>query len=241
LEWDGFKPRAYVLNWEKISGLPLTEASSGQQMTIGEILETFHKQKVELDDRTTELALKSESKELVVRGMDFHRELLQIVYRIEGQDLSPYDVWWFYYDSDSSKISKKLNWYNFFWVVHNKIVDEDVSLGDTVDNGFDPNVLVPITENESRFYVGEKAKHQAEEKFWYRKFYTETRTGQLMLLRPDKPEIYYYREQPWRKARDLPLSTEESLFHINVSLRSIRFALWALVLVGALLLYSRLR
>ena len=48
LEWDGFQPQAYVLDWEKIWELPLTEASSSQQMTIRQILDAFHEQKVEV-------------------------------------------------------------------------------------------------------------------------------------------------------------------------------------------------
>jgi hypothetical protein len=30
--------------------------------------------------------------------------------------------------------------------------------------------------------------------YWYRKFYQETRTGQLMVLRPDEPTLHYFPE-----------------------------------------------
>jgi hypothetical protein len=41
---------------------------------------------------------------------------------------------------------------------------------------------------------------EAFERYWYRRFYTETVTGQLMVLRPDEPILYYY-ERP--AVRDL--------------------------------------
>ncbi|MGC2830624.1 MAG: hypothetical protein WB994_13375 [Candidatus Acidiferrum sp.] len=33
---------------------------------------------------------------------------------------------------------------------------------------------------------------EALDRYWYRKFYTETMTGQLMVLRPDEPILYFY-------------------------------------------------
>lgn len=38
----------------------------------------------------------------------------------------------------------------------------------------------------------EKLRPQALELYWYRRFYTETLTGQLMVLRPDEPTLYHY-------------------------------------------------
>jgi len=33
---------------------------------------------------------------------------------------------------------------------------------------------------------------EANTRYWYRRFYTETRTGQLMALRSDDPRLFYY-------------------------------------------------
>ena len=42
---------------------------------------------------------------------------------------------------------------------------------------------------------------EAFEIYWYRKFYTETMTGQLMVLRPDEPILYHYERQQTRNVQ----------------------------------------
>ncbi len=38
-----------------------------------------------------------------------------------------------------------------------------------------------------QFWSRSESWREANERFWYRKFYQEMRTGQLMVLRPDEP------------------------------------------------------
>src|SRR5215469_11881279 len=53
---------------------------------------------------------------------------------------------------------------------------------------------------------------EAEVKYWYRRFYSETRTGQLMVLRPDKPILYEYRgaDSLW----DMELATIRKAYYL---------------------------
>ena len=84
--------------------------------------------------------------------------------------------------------------YVFFVVYGNAIVREAVSFCDYSDSEFDPSVFEsgedshPIWRNEPEWAA-------ARVRYWFRKFYTETRTGQLMVLRPDEP-ILYHHERP---------------------------------------------
>ena len=64
--------------------------------------------------------------------------------------------------------------------------------------------------------------------FWYRKFYSETRTGQLMVLRPDEPILYYY-ERPQAPARDIVREIQSATL-----LKTYRLLLFALPLLVAL-------
>ena len=68
--------------------------------------------------------------------------------------------------------------------------------------------------------------HEADTRYWYRKFYTETRTGQLMALRPDEPQLFFYEET----GPDVMGAIEV----LNQSLVTIRLLLWALVIVSVI-------
>ena len=48
--------------------------------------------------------------------------------------------------------------------------------------------------------IGEDSAHQAQVSFLYRKFYRETETGQLTVLREDAP-VYHYPEGRWPTQR----------------------------------------
>ena len=116
---------------------------------------------------------------------------------------------WFWYDSDRSEDSER---HSFFVVYGDKIVREEVSLLDYPGSGFDPLIFHAESSPRGSF---ERARIQ----FWYRKFYTETLLGQLMVLR--KPEL----SDRWNLDRPTRL------------LRKIQVLLWILIaLVGVVLI-----
>jgi len=94
-------------------------------------------------------------------------------------------------DFDSGRTAKdsSAEGYAFFLVAQNSI-REVVSLHNFLDSGFDPTLLVPASADSELDWVDEERWSAATDIFWYRKFYAETRVGQLMLLRSDKPKIF---------------------------------------------------
>jgi hypothetical protein len=61
-------------------------------------------------------------------------------------------------------------------------------------------------------------------RYWYRKFYTETRIGQLMVLRPDDPQLFFYE----RAGSDVM----GGIGVLQRSLLRIKFVLWILVIIS---------
>ena len=103
------------------------------------------------------------------------------------QGIDPHGVMWFYYDNDWSRGADESH---IFFAVHgSKIVSESCHFSSE-----EPLILKqekdvdPIWHSQPYF-------DQAWEVYWYRKFYSETMTGQLMVLRPDEPILYHY-ERP---------------------------------------------
>jgi hypothetical protein len=220
LKWDGFKPTGYWLDAEKVRSLSLKELPSARNTTIGEVVEKFRGEEVEVDCAIVSVKLKSASQELTVEGPGFHLNLLKLLYRFAEGKVSPYEAVWFYFDGDSCRTDPQ-SAYSFFIVAQDKIVEENLTLSDSIGNGFDPSVLVH--DDSAPIWFAERAWDEATDRYWYRKFYSQTRSGQLMLLRPDNPPIYH---SPGNK---LPRGATQ------VFLRSIRLGVWILVVL--LLLY----
>jgi hypothetical protein len=90
--------------------------------------------------------------------------------------------------------------YTFFVVYNDRIVRERMSLFDSHDSGFNPSIFA--YDDRHDVWENDTAWRDASDRFWYRRFYQETRTGQLMVLRSDAPELYHLPEGRWT-AREL--------------------------------------
>ena len=62
------------------------------------------------------------------------------------------------------------------------------------------NDHVFVSDDSDFIWRNDSHWREAWARFWYRKFYTETRTGQLMVLRPDEPTLYQF---PRSQVRDI--------------------------------------
>lgn len=226
MKWDGFKPVAYSLDTQKVWKLPLTEATAGKATTIGQVIEAFRNQKVEVDDSIIETTLKSDAQTMVLKGPQFNQQLLRLYYALAEKGASPFGLSWYYYDHDSSNTSPQES-YSFFLVWDDKIIDEEFRVSDYHDSGFEPTIFVP-NENDGIHWSGVVAWEAAIDKYYYRKFYAETRTGQLMTLRPDKPTLYHYADAK-------PVNT--GLVAIHKSLATIKTVLWIVAALLALDIY----
>jgi hypothetical protein len=162
----------------------------------------------------------TETGEVVFGGASFSRELLEILLDLAQAGINGFEVSWFWHDSDWSVDSDV---YSFFLVHDNSIVRERVCLFDSHDSGFDPTVL-QSDDHADPIWSDEQAWSEASTRFWYRRFYQETPTGRLMVLRPDEPVLHHYPEGRWRP--------ELAFAFLQVRLARIELALWLIAVLA---------
>ena len=120
--------------------------------------------------------------EVKVAGSSHALRILRELLGLTCKGVKPRDATWFYYDHTPEK--------HCFFVVHaGKIVDDCYSFL----NGF-PRILAGGLGWEAPEFgwYDHPGFEEAFELYWYRKFYTETFAGQLMVLSPHKPLLYHY-------------------------------------------------
>ena len=115
------------------------------------------------------------------------RELAELL----RQGIDPHHVTWFYYDHDWSRDADES--YTFFCVHGGKIVSESCHFSSE-----EPAVLKRSKPDGEAIWHSHPSFDEAFEIYWYRKFYMETMTGQLMVLRPDEPILYHYQRPETR-------------------------------------------
>lgn len=153
---------------------------------------------------------------------------MEVLWAIQGlaeltrRGIDPFRVTWYYYDHDQVVDFVQYS-YKFFCVADNRIVEEAWSIDGNVPLILRRDDSEPIWQSHVYF-------QQALEPYWYRRFYSETLTGQLMVLRPDEPTLYYY-ERPGARdvVRDLNFVTLQQIY---------RLLLVAVALLGAIALPS---
>jgi hypothetical protein len=201
-EWDGFRFAAYWLDWKKVAALPITRLDSADgkrketSLTVGDVFQELQKQGDQKWDFESGLGLtiKVGDGELTFPKPSFSTRVLEQYLEFAKERISPYDCLWFWYDSDWCRDDPHQIY--FFFVVHkDRIVRERVSFSDYHGSGFNPDIF-QSNEHSNAIWHSDSAWDEANTRYWYRKFYTETRTGQLMLLREDDPGIFDYQSRP---------------------------------------------
>jgi hypothetical protein len=95
------------------------------------------------------------------------------------QGIDPHHCAWFYYTHDWSRDADESH--QFFAVYDSKVILESSSFNAEEPLILKRNVVKEPVWNSHPYF------DEAFEIYWYRKFYAETMTGQLMVLRPDEP------------------------------------------------------
>ena len=199
LQWEGFQPVAYWFDTEKIWALPLSRKYEGgkddEPTTFGDIVVLLRDKQLKLDSfergvLDSEFVAADDSLKVTVKGGSFNRDLLRIILQLHSEGISVFDSTWYYFDHDSCRQDPH-EMYSFFVVAKNKIVRERIGFSDYLDSGFNPTIF-EAHDHEEMIWGDEPHWDEAATRYWYRKFYTETRTGQLMTLRPDDPPLFYY-------------------------------------------------
>ena len=110
--------------------------------------------------------------------------VLRTLMQLTRQGIDPFRAAWFYFDHDSSLDGDEC--YRFFVSHDTRIVMEDCSFTNHEPMMLKKNATASPWKSH-RFFS------EAAERYWYRKFYSETATGQLMVLRSDQPTLYHYK------------------------------------------------
>lgn len=160
---------------------PVTEKHEERRLTVDGLFSRLALCKFEVEERPIiiRLRIKTETGQVVLNGPSFNCEMLRELLALKAEGIEPFSCSWFGYDSDSCMNDPQES-YSFFVVYENRIVREDVSFSDCHENGFDPSFFVS-GDDPTPTWSNERGWWEATTRFWYRKFYTETRTGQLMI------------------------------------------------------------
>jgi hypothetical protein len=242
-EWQGFHFAAYSLVIEKVWDLPLARKrpSGGNtekiQTTVGEIYLSLANCHIEIEYwGGCDMTITTETEELVLEGMPFHRDVLNALLRLRSDGVDPFAADWFWYDRDSVRDTPQCS-YSFFVVHNDRIVRENISFSDydSYDYarfGFDPSIF-RVGDNSKLIWRNDTAWEDARIRFWYRKFYTETLRGRLMVLRDDEPALY---ENQYHRGA-ITTDILSRIFPIFLKLLSkIHVLLWVLIVLGVLIL-----
>jgi hypothetical protein len=201
------EPGAYRLDLSEVVSFPLTD--NGQPSTFADIYRKLRDAKVlKVPQRSATFAVTfdADAGEVTIRGVElFVLTVLRDLLDLHKDGIDPYRAIWFYYGHDVSCDGDAL--YEFFVVQDGKIVRERVTFIHC-----DPRVLVRHKADDQPIWRSEPYGHEAWETYWYRKFYTETLTGQLMVLRADEPMLYRYQRAAHDVTRDVQFVTQIKIY-----------------------------
>ena len=196
-QWEGFRFATYSLDSKKVWALPLTKKSAAQEqteetsITVGDVYESLVNQHFEIElFSISGVRVTTDTEKLEFKGSPFNCDVLGELLRLTKDGVNPFSARWFWYDEDTCREDPQ-EMYSFFVVYRDEIVRERVSFGDYHGNGFDPDIF-KSDEGHDDIWLDDSEWREAITILWYRKFYSETRTGQLMVLRPDEPPLYHY-------------------------------------------------
>ena len=245
-EWDGFRPTAYSLD-SQVPELQITRGPGGSTWapartelpaesatTLGEVFMQLREEELQEISLLLVLTVKTASEEHTFSGPSFNLSLLAALLRLQKVGVHGFDASWLYYDSNSLRDDPHDS-YVFFVVSGDKIVEERVAFSDYHENGFNPSVFTSDNRPPA-IWIYDSERKEALTRYWYRRFYMETRTGQLMVLRLDEPVLYFYPEG--RADWELPLAVRS----IQISLQKthlflVRVSLMVLLLLLLILLW----
>lgn len=183
---DQLAPGAYGLDLSVVSAATVTV--NGKPSTFVEAYAKLRDSKIqEMPESLWERYVTSEGE--IELGCDSGvASTMRMLVELSRQGIEPYSLTWFYYGHDWSRDADES--YSFFAVHGDKLVMESCHL-----HSHDPLILKRREVDNDPIWHSHPSFDEAWERYWYRKFYSETMTGQLMVLRPDEPILYHY-ERP---------------------------------------------
>lgn len=203
------KPGMYSLRWGSLRGIPLK--LNGEPSSLDALYFKFVHSKIKDDpdehDSLYQRKFVTDQGDLEIEAEWTVLTTIDTLVSLFRRGINPVDVMWFYFDHDWSRDADECH--VFFAVYDNEIVLDSCHF-----NAEEPLVLIQEKDDDpiwhSHPYFGE-----ALTRYWYRKFYSETKHGSLMVLRPDEPTLYYYdRATAKVSVRDLQLITLIKMYRL---------------------------
>jgi hypothetical protein len=233
-QWEGFKLTRYSLDPNKVAALSIAERRQvdGKQedtpTTLEEIFARLKDRSIKVEEGFLQAELIVDDERKIFAGPAFSQDMLMTVLKLRGEGVEPFHSEWYFFDHDSV-MDDPHEHYAFFIVFNDKIVRERVVFSDYHGSGFDPDVFKADDDSDS-IWANDTAWTEARIRFCYKKFYSETRIGQLMLLRDDDPEIH---------GRHKVIANPEHLMLASVFtlVRKIHLLLWVLIVLVGLILF----
>jgi hypothetical protein len=234
-KWSGFRPIPYSLGEEALN-LPLKRIvgneieSRDEDSTIWDVLKTLGDREFELEANLHSIVLTTESEVLSLKGSMFACGLASVIIGLWKQGTKPGATRWFWLESSISTEDPVAS--HSFFVVDDKadrIVRDEVQFLDTIGGEFDPAVL-EYDENPP-FWTYKPRSGAALAAYWYRRFYRETKLGQLIVLETGakRPVTYYYPEgRPWHNRH---------ICVLGANLRIVPFLMWFAVFIVFIMLW----
>jgi len=231
--WSGFAPYPHSLNDRIVWSLPIMRevvgGGSGNEtmITLGEAF----KQVIPARVRTVEysplgtLKVVTDAGESRYGGTRFNVQLLRAILALHRDSFESFGSQWFWFDSSFSTHDLDSTTYGFFVVSRNQIALEHATFASFPGSGFNPEVFVPPNRDLRGYsWSSHRYYEDASIEYWYRQFYRETMTGQLMVLRPDKPALHHFAEGRWHPSTGV-YAVVDQLLHI-------RWLLYILIALG---------
>lgn len=198
---ERYSPGLYRLDLSTAKDLPVK--MNGEPSTFGAAYAKLVESKVsEMSDRLSFGVEQyvTEAGDITVEAEWTILSEMKMLVGLVRQDIDPYGVMWFYYSHDWSRDADECH--VFFAVWGERVVLESCNFSSE-----EPLILKLDKEDDpiwhSHPYFNEALVH-----YWYNRFYTETITGKLMVLRPDEPLLYYHERPSTRDtAKDVAFVT----------------------------------
>jgi hypothetical protein len=197
---------------------------AGESTSLGDVYKSFlNCQNLQVEETGLGgVEVTRDGSKTTLTGKSFNCRMLRLMLEFRQEGINPFDTTWFWYGSDSATTYRHEP-YLFFIVHKDKIVRDRVVIFDSLDEGFEPSIFDDNSDMKATWST-ERAREKASVRLWYRKFYAETREGQLMLLRTDNPRRFYHDD--WH----VP-----DLLGIASLLRKTYLLLWVLVILAFLI------
>lgn len=242
--WRGFEPVGYTLNFYELKSAAITEIfpnnKNNSELNIRDLVFSIGNELIEVTNYHDELVLNTTSGTRKFVSHTFILDLLEILLNLKISGIDGLNCIWYIYDHDHV-LDDPHESYSFFLVFEKKIVEGTYSLQQYHGNGFKYEFFDPTIDRENQIWSNETAYKEAINRYWYKKFYTETFTGKIMTLRTDNPIMFYHPNHP---ADDPSTTPKDNIFSEQLSieiayltniieskLQKIQISIYALIII----------